>query len=323
MRVATSRTSGQGVPVAASPDDSRRPETRPDLNRREHPRRPRLPPGERPDLVGLQLCGDEAGGPAVAKVATPGGSPLEPAGDGVPGQPFDPGNRRQTDPLDAQRDDTVERRSAMLEEVIGRAFRRRERLSAPDAGDVPLAVEILRRRLPPGRVIRPVGQPGATPPERSRHEEAVSHSRWPSPTEVLAATAPPVGRHPRGHAGRAPAAGHRLGLEGTRGDVGRGSGCRLWSPVCAPARARCVSGRAFDEPGRTGRPQGRDPTTAGPARRPETGPAHGPGVRGRGPAQPAASSNRCSSALRRASMSAVWNRWVRTCAPEGMPTFPT
>ena len=37
----------QGVPVAASPDDSRRPETRPDLNRREHPRRPRLPPGER------------------------------------------------------------------------------------------------------------------------------------------------------------------------------------------------------------------------------------------------------------------------------------
>ena len=83
--------------------------------------------------LGLQLCGDEAGGPAVAKVATHGGSPLEPAGDGVPGQPFDPGNRRQTDPLDAQRDDTVERRSAMLEAVRRRAFRRRERLSAPDA----------------------------------------------------------------------------------------------------------------------------------------------------------------------------------------------
>ena len=39
----------QGVPVAGSPADSRRPETRPDLKRREHPRRPRLPPGERPD----------------------------------------------------------------------------------------------------------------------------------------------------------------------------------------------------------------------------------------------------------------------------------
>ena len=34
----------QGVPVAASPDDGRRPQTRPDLNRREHPRRPGLPP---------------------------------------------------------------------------------------------------------------------------------------------------------------------------------------------------------------------------------------------------------------------------------------
>ena len=34
----------QGVPGAGSPADSRRPETRPDLNRREHPRRPRLPP---------------------------------------------------------------------------------------------------------------------------------------------------------------------------------------------------------------------------------------------------------------------------------------
>ena len=54
----------------------------------------------------------------MATVATHGGSPLEPAGDGVPGQPFDPGNRRQTAPLDAQRDDTVERRSAMLEAVI-------------------------------------------------------------------------------------------------------------------------------------------------------------------------------------------------------------
>ena len=34
----------QGVPVAASPDDSRHPETRPDLNRREHPRGRVFPP---------------------------------------------------------------------------------------------------------------------------------------------------------------------------------------------------------------------------------------------------------------------------------------
>ena len=123
----------QGVPVAASSDDGRRPETRPNLNRREHPRRPGLSPRERPDLVGLQLCGDEAGGPAVVKSTTHRSGPLEPAGDGLPGQPFGPGDRRQTDPLNAQRDDRVERRSAMLEAVIGGAFRRRKRLAASDA----------------------------------------------------------------------------------------------------------------------------------------------------------------------------------------------
>ena len=123
----------QGVPVAASPDDGRRPETRPDLNRREHPRRPGLPPGERTDLVGLQLFGDEAGRPPVAKLATHRRGPLEPAGHGVPGQPFDPGDRRQTDALNAQRDDRVERCSAMLETVVGGPLGRRERLAALDA----------------------------------------------------------------------------------------------------------------------------------------------------------------------------------------------
>ena len=103
----------QGVPVAASPDDGRRPETRPDLNRREHPRRPGLPPGERADFVGLQLFGDEAGRPPVAKSATHQGSPLEPAGHGVPGQPLNPGDRRPADTLNAQRNNRVERRPAV------------------------------------------------------------------------------------------------------------------------------------------------------------------------------------------------------------------
>ncbi len=43
------------VPVASPPDDGRRPETRPHLNGRKNPRRPRLHTGERADLVGLQL----------------------------------------------------------------------------------------------------------------------------------------------------------------------------------------------------------------------------------------------------------------------------
>ena len=123
----------QGAPVAASSDDGRRPETRPDLDRRKYPRRPGLPPRERADLVGLQLCGDKAGRPAVAKSATHRGSPLEPAGHGVPGQPFDPGDRRPTDTFNVQRDDRVERRPAMLEAVIGVTFRRRERLAASHA----------------------------------------------------------------------------------------------------------------------------------------------------------------------------------------------
>ena len=62
-----------------------------------------------------------------------GSGPFEPAGDGVPGQPFDAGDRGHADALDSECDDRVERRSPMLETVVGGAFRRRERLSAPDA----------------------------------------------------------------------------------------------------------------------------------------------------------------------------------------------
>ena len=81
------------VPVASPPDDGRRPETRPHLNRRKNPRGAHLATGERTDLVGLQLFDDEAGDPAVVESTTHGGGPVEPAGDGVPGQPFDPGDR--------------------------------------------------------------------------------------------------------------------------------------------------------------------------------------------------------------------------------------
>ena len=81
----------------------------------------------------MQLLGDEAGGPTLVKSATHGGSSLQPAGDGVPGQPFDLGNRRQADALDSQRDDRVDRRSPVLETVIEGALGRRERVSAPDS----------------------------------------------------------------------------------------------------------------------------------------------------------------------------------------------
>ena len=52
----------------------------------------------------MKLFDDEAGNPAVAKSTTPGGGPFEPAGDDVPGQPFDPGDRGHADALDSERD---------------------------------------------------------------------------------------------------------------------------------------------------------------------------------------------------------------------------
>ena len=76
------------------------------------------------DLVGLKLFDDEAGNPALAKSTTHGGGPFEPAGDGVSGQPFDPGDRGHADALDSERDDRVERRAPMLETVVGGTFRR-------------------------------------------------------------------------------------------------------------------------------------------------------------------------------------------------------
>ena len=114
----------------------RRRSTSRDATPPQSPRTPTLAgsfPRERADLVGLQLSGDEAGRPPVAKSATHRGGPLEPAGDGIPGQPFGPGDRRPADTLNAQRNNRVERCSAMLETVVGGALCRRERLSALDA----------------------------------------------------------------------------------------------------------------------------------------------------------------------------------------------
>ena len=53
--------------------------------------------------------------------------------DGVPGKLFDARNRRDADALDSESDHCVESRPSMLETVVRRAFRRRERLFALDA----------------------------------------------------------------------------------------------------------------------------------------------------------------------------------------------
>ena len=137
------------VPVASTPDDGRGPETGPHLDRNKDPSRLPLPASERTNLVGLELLDDVSGDPSTVETAASGRRLLEPARDGVPGNPLDPSNRGNADTFDSESDDRVESRPSMLETVVRRAFGRRERLCAPDA-------------------------PVSTPPPGSRSVEAVA-----------------------------------------------------------------------------------------------------------------------------------------------------
>ena len=118
------------VPVASPSRHRRWPEPRPDFDCNEDPTRCLLVARERANLVGLKLFGSEASDPCVVESTTHLGCLLEPAGDGVPGNPFGPGNRGNADTLDSESGDPIESSSSMLETVVGRAFRRGERLSA-------------------------------------------------------------------------------------------------------------------------------------------------------------------------------------------------
>ena len=80
-----------------------------------------------PVTVGAdETFGSEASDPSVIESTTHLGCLLEPAGDGVPGNLFDPRNRGNADTLNSESDDPIESSSSMLETVVGRAFRRRE-----------------------------------------------------------------------------------------------------------------------------------------------------------------------------------------------------
>ena len=93
------------VPVASPSRHRRWPEPRPDFDCNEDPTRCLLVARERANLVGLKLFGSEASDPSVIESTTHLGCLLEPAGDGVPGNPFDPGNRGNADTLDSESDD--------------------------------------------------------------------------------------------------------------------------------------------------------------------------------------------------------------------------
>lgn len=132
---------GKSVPVASSSHDGRRPETRPDLDRCEDPRRLFLPAGERADLIGLNLRDRESGGRSAVEPPTRTGRPLKPASDGVPGNPLHPSDRGDADTLDSEGRDLIESGSTMLETVVGCAPRRTERFSAAEA---PVSVTLRR-----------------------------------------------------------------------------------------------------------------------------------------------------------------------------------
>ena len=121
------------VSVASSSGHCRWPKPRPNLDRDEYPRWPRLAAGEGANFVGLELLDGESGSPSLVEATANVGGFLKPSSDGVPGKPFDASNRRDADALDSESDHCVESRPSMLETVVRRAFRRRERLFALDA----------------------------------------------------------------------------------------------------------------------------------------------------------------------------------------------
>jgi len=108
----------QGVSIAPSPDDSRRPETRPDIDRNKDPDRLFLAAHYRANLIGLQLCNLQPSNPAIVESATFPSRLFQPAIHGVPGDPLDSGNRGFVHSFDTQRRNLVEGRSSMLEAII-------------------------------------------------------------------------------------------------------------------------------------------------------------------------------------------------------------
>ncbi len=87
------------VSVASSSGHCRWPEPRPNLDRDEYPRWPRLAAGEGANFVGLELLDAESGSPSLVEATANVGGFLKPSSDGVPNNPFDPSDRGNADAL--------------------------------------------------------------------------------------------------------------------------------------------------------------------------------------------------------------------------------
>ena len=122
---ATPSVSNQGerIAVASAPDDCRRPQARPNVDRRKDPDRLLFAAGDRANLVGLELSNIEPTDRLVVESSTPRRCSLEPTVDCIPGESLDAGDRRLVHPFDAEGGDLVESAASMLEPVVRCALR--------------------------------------------------------------------------------------------------------------------------------------------------------------------------------------------------------
>jgi hypothetical protein len=110
---------GERVAIAASADNCRRPEARPDFDGSEDPdRRMPIATNHSSDLVHLQFADWDLRDFLLVESATGGGGFLQPAIYRVPGNLLDSGNRGFIHALDAESSDFIEGNSSMLEAVI-------------------------------------------------------------------------------------------------------------------------------------------------------------------------------------------------------------
>ena len=124
---------GERVAVAPSPDDGRRPQTRPDVNRSENPEGLLLTTDERANLVGLKFLDGQSSDCSIVESMTGVGGPFEPAIDRVPGDSLDARNGGLVQAFDAEGGDFVEGRATMLESMVRRPGVGAEGLAASPA----------------------------------------------------------------------------------------------------------------------------------------------------------------------------------------------
>ena len=80
----------KGVSIAPSPDDGRKPETRPDIDRDKDPGRLFLAAHHRTNLIGLQFCDLQSNNPTIVELVAFPGRLFQPSIHRVPGKSLNP-----------------------------------------------------------------------------------------------------------------------------------------------------------------------------------------------------------------------------------------